>query len=90
MSLRLQPVRVATNSDDTESLLVFHEGFLVAVLVQLSEEHEEEAGRWYLEAGFGRLDHPNPPSFAVLDDAQAWIEHQLVGPQARNAARNHS
>lgn len=42
MSLRLQPVQVATKSDDTESLLVFTDGFLVAVLVRLSDQHEEE------------------------------------------------
>ncbi|ACK84205.1 conserved hypothetical protein [Methylorubrum extorquens CM4] len=33
MNLRLQPVQVATGSDDGESRLVFHESFLVAVLV---------------------------------------------------------
>ena len=56
MSLRLQPVQVATGSADQESQLVFHEGFLVAVLVQLSDEHEDAAGMWFLEAGFGRVD----------------------------------
>jgi hypothetical protein len=39
MSLRLQPVQVATGSDDTESLLVFADDFLVAVLVRLSDDH---------------------------------------------------
>ena len=32
MNLRLQPVQVATGSDDQESQLVFHDGFLVAIL----------------------------------------------------------
>ncbi len=41
MSLRLQPVQVSTGSPDGESQLVFHEGFLVAVLVRLSEIHDE-------------------------------------------------
>ena len=45
MSLRLQPVQVATNSDDAESRLVFADGYLVAVLVRLSEQHEDEAGK---------------------------------------------
>ena len=77
MSLRLQPVRVATDSDDIKSHLVFSDGFLVAVLVQLSDEHEEEAGHWFLEAGFGRVDDPNPPTFADLNEAQGWITDQL-------------
>jgi hypothetical protein len=77
MNLRLQPVQVATKSDDTESQLVFAEGFLVAVLVRLSELHEHDAGKWFLEAGFGRIDPICPPVFANLDEAQAWILEQL-------------
>ena len=77
MNLRLQPVQVATGSDDQESQLVFHEGFLVAVLVQLSAMHESDAGNWYLEAGFGRVADLNPPLFADLDQAQVWIADKL-------------
>ena len=82
MSLRLQPVRVWTGSDETESHLVFDDGFLVAVLVQLGEEHEADVGRWFLEAGFGRVDDPNPPTFVNLDAAQAWITHRLDSASA--------
>ena len=78
MSLRLQPVQVATRSDDTESQLVFSDDFLVAVLVRLSEQHEEDAGRWFLEAGFGPVDPLFPPLFADLDEAQGWIEQQFL------------
>ncbi|SEH88847.1 hypothetical protein SAMN02799636_04296 [Methylobacterium sp. 275MFSha3.1] len=77
MSLRLQPVQVATNSDDTESQLVFADGYLVAVLVRLSEQHDDTAGKWFLEAGFGPVDPLFPPLFADLDEAQAWILEQL-------------
>ncbi|QEE37904.1 MULTISPECIES: hypothetical protein [unclassified Methylobacterium] len=77
MNLRLQPVQVATNSDDTESQLVFADGFLVAVLVRLSEQHEDDAGRWFLEAGFGPIDLNCPPLFIDLDEAQTWILDQL-------------
>ncbi|MBA9069900.1 hypothetical protein FHR71_003661 [Methylobacterium sp. RAS18] len=77
MSLRLQPVQVATGSLDTESLLVFSDGFLIAVLVQLSDDHEDRSGMWFLEAGFGPVDHPDPPTFADLDVAQSWIEQRL-------------
>ena len=77
MSLQLQPVQVATGSADTESHLVFDDGFLVAVLVRLSDEHEADAGKWFLEAGFGRVDDPSPPTFGDLDEAQSWISDQL-------------
>jgi hypothetical protein len=80
MSLRLQPVHVETGSHDTESQLVFADSFLVAVLVHLSEEHEADADKWFLEAGFGRVDHPDPPMFADLDEAQGWIEQRLALP----------
>lgn len=77
MNLRLQPVQVATGSDDQESELVFHEGFLVAVLVRLSAMHGTDTGKWYLEAGFGRVDDLHAPLFANLDEAQIWILDQL-------------
>ena len=77
MSLRLQPVQIATGSDDTESQLVFADGFLVAVLVRLSEQHGANAGKWFLEAGFGRVDDLSSPLFAHLDEAQAWIADRL-------------
>ncbi|GJE43583.1 hypothetical protein [Methylobacterium soli] len=86
MSLHLQRVRVATTSPDTESRLVFADDFLVAVLVQLSDDHEDDAGMWFLEVGFGRLDHPMPPKFANLDEAQDWIEQRLAGNQASSTA----
>jgi hypothetical protein len=72
----LQPVRVG-NGFDEEGLLVFDmDQRLVAVLVRLSEQHEEQAGRWFLEVGFGRLDGPNHPVFTDLDEAQDWIEQR--------------
>jgi hypothetical protein len=77
MSLHLQPVQLATGSEDSESHLVFSDGFLVAVLVHLSEMHEEEAGMWYLEAGFGSIWGREHPSFVDLDAAQAWITQRL-------------
>jgi hypothetical protein len=78
MTLRLQPVQVGTGSSDTESQLVFSDGFLVAVLVRLSDDHEERTGMWFLEAGFGRVDHPDPPTFTDLDVAQSWIAQRLA------------
>ena len=82
MSLQLQPVRIATGSNDEEGQLVFQGSHLVAILVQLADQHEDEAGAWFLEASFGLVAHPNPPLFADLDEAQAWIEQQLAGTPA--------
>ena len=77
--LRLQPVRVATGLDE-EGMLVFAEGRLVAVLVQLSDAHEDLglAGHWFLETSYGLHSAGRVPAFLDLDAAQAWISQRLV------------
>lgn len=78
MSLHLQPTRVTTLQPEGEQgLLVMAESQLVAVLVHLSDAYGEDAGKWHLEAAFGRVAHPGAPIFADLDEAQAWIEERL-------------
>ncbi len=78
MTLTLQPVRLATGSDDENGCLVFADGRLVAVLVQLSDAHEGLAGHWFLEAGLHRrLDEPVEPTFADLEAAQGWLTQRL-------------
>jgi len=78
MSLTLQPVRVATGSDE-EGMLVFTDGQrLVAVLTRLSDQHEDMAGHWYLEAAFGWLDGPDHPTFPNLDAAQDWLTQRMA------------
>jgi hypothetical protein len=85
MTLTLQPIQVATGSDE-EGVLVFADGRLVAVLVHLSDENEVAPGDWYLEAGFGPcLERPNQPTFASLQVAQEWIEDRLARRQVRSA-----
>lgn len=79
MSLRLQPVRVHTNSRDADGLLVFRADLLVAVLVRLSDDYGDKAGMWFLKAGFGSIDHPYPPTFPNLEEAQGWIAQRLAG-----------
>jgi len=81
MSLHLQPVQVATGSNDAEGQLVLAGQFLVAVLVRLSDDHGVQAGKWFLEQGFGRVDHASPPLFGDLDEAQAWITWRLASPR---------
>jgi hypothetical protein len=78
MILSLQAVQVATGSDDAESQLVFADGFLVAVLVRLSEQHDDDAGKWFLEAGFGPIEPTSPPLFRDLAAARIWILRELV------------
>ena len=78
MTLFLQAVRVATGSDE-EGVLVFDEDHrLTAVLTRLTDQHHEVSGYWFLEAGFGRLDGPDHPTFADLDMAQDWISQRLA------------
>ena len=78
MILRLQPVQVGTGSNDIEGRLVFADDLLVAVLVQLSDDHEEQSGKWFFEAGFGNLNVANPLTFADLDEARRWITQKLL------------
>lgn len=78
MTLELRTVRVDTGGPDEEGRLVFVADRLVAVLVQLSDQHEDATGQWFLEHGFGRLNKPSLPVFADLDAAQRWIEESLA------------
>ena len=76
MTLTLQPVRVA--SEEGEGLLVMSDGALVAVLVRLSELHEDQAGMWFLEAGIGPLHRVAPmPVLESLDVAVDFIRAQM-------------
>ena len=78
MSYSLQPVRVATGFDE-EGMMVLDEGQrLLAVLVRLSDSNEVAPGQWFVEAGFGRLDGVNHPTFSNLDMAQDWINQRLA------------
>lgn len=79
MTMKLQPVQIATGSNDRESRLVFEDGMLVAVLVQLSGEHDSQAGKWFLEVGFGPVEDAHAPLFDDLDTAEAWIACHLAG-----------
>ena len=80
MALRLEPVQVATGLDE-DGMLVFAHDRLVAVLVQLSDAHEELgiAGHWFLETGYGFRLAGGTGTFPDLDAAQAWISQQLSG-----------
>ena len=78
----LQSVQVATGTDE-EGMLVFLDGRLVAVLVQLSEVHEGLAGAWFLETGYGPLAGPDHSTFADLQASLDWIERRLANVAPR-------
>ena len=82
--MSLQPVRVGL-ADDQEGRLVFVRDVLVAVLVRLSDLHGPKAGCWFLEAGFGRLDVAEHPTFPDLGAAEAWVESRLNLRRSRAA-----
>jgi hypothetical protein len=82
MTMELRAVRVDTGGPDEEGRLVFVAERLVAVLVQLSDQHQEAVGQWFLEHGFGRLDKLRTPVFADLEAAQRWIEDSVNDDKA--------
>jgi hypothetical protein len=66
-------------------MLIFtHDGRLTAVVTRLSGQHQELAGFWFLEVGFGPVDGPHHPTFATLDSALDWIGERLHSPARRS------
>jgi hypothetical protein len=78
MALRMQDVRIDTGSPDEEGCLVFAHDRLIAVLVQLSSQHDRLAGHWFIEAAFGKLNHYPAPVFPDREQAQRWLEERLA------------
>ena len=78
MKLTFQAVQVG-NGHDEEGRLVFAEGRLIGVLVQLSGLHEElsVAGQWFLKTGYGRHLSGEHPTFPDLSAAEEWIRPRL-------------
>ena len=74
MTLRLQPVQIATGRQDSDDHRVFTDGFHTAVLVKLSDLHEGGAGTWFPEAGFGLVEIVIRPPSADLDEVPTEIE----------------
>ncbi|HYG25465.1 MAG TPA: hypothetical protein VD906_01010 [Caulobacteraceae bacterium] len=79
--MTFQPV-IVNIGEGAEGRLVFQDDQLVAVLVQLSALHGEQAGGWFLEPGFGPLAGPNPPVFADIDAASEWLAARLTAHAA--------
>ncbi len=77
--LSIQPMRVATSRAGDEGCLVLADDVLVAVLVLLSDQYGADSGRWFLETGYGPIGGITHPTFASVDEAQAWIAERLAG-----------
>lgn len=81
-----KPVVVNTGFGGQDGLLVFVNKQLVAVLVVLNLDHEEDTtlkGRWFLEAGFGPCQAWNRGHvFATQDEALTWVRDQVLADGA--------
>lgn len=77
--LVFEPIQVETGSADEDGRLVLAEGRLIAVLVRLSDEHEQPELRsaWFLEVWFEPWLGSRHEVFATLEDAGAWIAQRL-------------
>jgi hypothetical protein len=71
-------MRVATGFDEEGMMVLDERQRLLAVLVRLSDDNEVAPGQWFVEAGFGRLDGGNHPTFSKLDMGQDWIRQRLA------------
>jgi len=71
--LSFQAVILDSSSPDQEGRLVFRDGRLLAVITRLSDIHPELAGRWFVEATFGRVPIVHPPAFETIDEFEGWI-----------------
>jgi len=67
-----QPVKVRVDGQ-SEGMLAFVGGALVAVLVKLDETHGDLQGPWYAEAAFNSLERMEESTFETLDEAAEWI-----------------
>ena len=72
----IQPIRVATGTDDREGYLVLEDAVLAGVIVRLDDPmHGDNVGKWFLEACFGphcRRD----PVFPSLEQAVNWFHER--------------
>jgi hypothetical protein len=80
--ITLQYVQIDTRSPDTEGLLAFADGRLVAVLMRLSEDlhaGSSFSGSWCVEIGFGPCTIGFVP--VILHDVDAvsrWVAEQMA------------
>lgn len=54
MAITLEPVTLDSQCGDDEGMLALREGRVIAVLARLGAVHDEQIGRWFVEAAFTR------------------------------------
>ena len=70
--------RIRTDSDDSNGVLLFDDGELVAILIELADEsHGDQRGRWIVEAIFGVQRARNSKTFARASDAADWVSENV-------------
>jgi hypothetical protein len=91
VEIALQPVRVETGSEDEAGQLVFADGRLVALLVQLrSPGHGADCGRWFCETGYGPCSPPPRRIFDRPEEAVRWVQKRVRAPRWLASARRRS
>lgn len=80
--ITLQAISVRSDGGSHEGRLVFVNGDLLAVFTRITAEENAPGSKpgWFLEAGFGpcsSLMAVQPPVFASLDEAVAWVRGRL-------------
>ena len=88
MNLEFAPVKVAAR-ENGPGMLVYADGWLVAVLVELSDIHKARAGCLFLESGFGYFSECEQPVFLDVLEAEEWFKSQLVDIVRYDPARLH-
>lgn len=72
--------------DDGDGMLLLVDDQLVGVLVRLSSQHGSMAGRWFLEASFGRGLEVTQLAFENLEAAKVWPSGRQVASSTGTAA----
>ncbi len=72
-SITHSPVNIATKSEVLKGQLVYVEGTLIAVVSELSDTHNGDSGRWFIEASFGQLDAKQHRTFTTFEELSEYI-----------------
>lgn len=88
--IKAEPVKVWGDGGVRDGVVVSNGDGLAAVLTRLAQEDAGggyRAGDWFLEAGFGPcgvLGVGQPPAFATLEEAVAWVDARFAATPGRH------
>lgn len=75
MAITFEPVTLDGDIYDSEGVLAFRNGHLLAVLTRLSDLHGDLSGQWYMEAMFADTPPPLERTFRSLELFEASLEN---------------